>query len=89
MPDCVGVLKYGLYSVRPALPESSGLIGYCDADYAGDTDTRKSTSGYIFILHWPSLGVVSARQQLQPQPRRLSTWQQQQRSRKLYGCVHS
>eukprot|EP00877_Chromochloris_zofingiensis_P014640 jgi/Chrzof1/942/Cz01g34180.t1 len=22
MPDCVGVLKYGLYSVRPALPES-------------------------------------------------------------------
>jgi hypothetical protein len=28
----------------------SGLIGYCDSDYAGDLDARKSTSGNVFIL---------------------------------------
>jgi hypothetical protein len=26
------------------------LIGYCDADWAGDSDDRKSTTGYAFIL---------------------------------------
>ena len=24
--------------------------GYCDSDYAGDLSTRKSTSGYVFML---------------------------------------
>lgn len=27
------------------------LVGYCDSDYAGDLAERKSTSGYIFMLH--------------------------------------
>jgi len=26
------------------------IYGYCDADYAGDISTAKSTSGYIFFL---------------------------------------
>ena len=26
------------------------LDGFCDADYAGDIDSRRSTSGYIFTL---------------------------------------
>ena len=26
------------------------LVGYSDADWAGDVDTRKSTSGYVFML---------------------------------------
>jgi hypothetical protein len=30
--------------------QSPYLQGYCDADYAGDTSTAKSTTRYIFIL---------------------------------------
>ena len=26
------------------------LVGYCDADHAGDVDSRKSATGYIFLL---------------------------------------
>ena len=32
------------------------IIGYSDSDYAGCKDTRKSTSGYIFML---SNGLIS------------------------------
>jgi hypothetical protein len=27
------------------------MIGYSDADWAGDIDTRRSTSGYVFLLN--------------------------------------
>ena len=33
-----------------SLNQSPYLQGYCDADYAGDVSTAKSTTGYIFIL---------------------------------------
>ena len=26
------------------------LHGYCDADYAGDTNDRRSTTGYMFMV---------------------------------------
>ena len=39
------------------------LEGYVDASYAGDLDTRRSTTGYIFYLYG---GPVSWRSILQP-----------------------
>ncbi len=38
------------------------LIGYTDADYAGDLDTRKSTSGYAFIYQGGAVSWASRRQ---------------------------
>lgn len=38
------------------------LIGYSDADWAGDRDTRKSTSGYVFNIGSGALSWSSKRQ---------------------------
>ena len=43
-----GTINYGIkYSSNK---EEKDLVGYCDSDWAGDIDTRKSTSGYVFQL---------------------------------------
>jgi len=38
------------------------LVGFYDADYAGDHDTRRSTTGYVFILGWRAISWCSKRQ---------------------------
>ena len=42
-----GTMDHGLsYGGSPNLP----VVGYCDADYAGDIDTWRSITGYTFLF---------------------------------------
>ena len=54
-----GTLKHGILYTEDG---SDTCTGYTDADWAGDVDGRKSTSGYIFLL---SGGAISWRSQKQ------------------------
>jgi hypothetical protein len=60
-----GVLRYlngtihtGITYGRVVAP----LVGYCDADFAGDLDTRRSTTGYVFVLNGGAISWSSRRQ---------------------------
>jgi len=41
---------------------SRAVVGYCDADYAGDLDTRRSTTGYVFLFNGGAISWNSRRQ---------------------------
>ena len=43
-----GTLTYGLMFVADG--ENPVLNGYSDADWGGDSETRRSTSGYVFHI---------------------------------------
>lgn len=46
-----GVLRYIAGTANFGITLSGhNLEGYCDADYAGDLDSRRSTTGYVFTL---------------------------------------
>nr|CAN79780.1 hypothetical protein VITISV_041885 [Vitis vinifera] len=42
-----GTIDYGLLYKKG---EDCKLVGYCDADYVGDHDTHRSTTGYVFMI---------------------------------------
>ncbi len=46
-----GTTSYGLcYQGRPGLDRVVDIHGFVDADWAGDLDRRRSTSGYVFNM---------------------------------------
>ena len=60
------VLRYLAGTADFGITFSSGTPGldvYCDADYAGDIDTRRSTTGYVFILNGGAISWSSRLQQ--------------------------
>jgi hypothetical protein len=62
----LGVLRYLAGTASMGITFSGGDItvqGYCDADYAGDVDTRRSTTAYAFMLNGGAISWSSRRQQ--------------------------
>ena len=60
-----GVLRYLKGTADYGITFGQGefkLQGFCDADYAGDIDTRRSTTGYVFILGGGATSWQSKRQ---------------------------
>jgi hypothetical protein len=60
-----GVVRYLAYTNKRGITfrgSNLDLTGYCDADYAGDLDTRKSTTGYVFTLNEGAVSWNSKRQ---------------------------
>uniref|UniRef100_A0A2N9EUJ4 CCHC-type domain-containing protein n=1 Tax=Fagus sylvatica TaxID=28930 RepID=A0A2N9EUJ4_FAGSY len=43
-----GTAEYGILFSRQ--PGTNSVVGYVDADYAGEVDDRRSTTGYVFTL---------------------------------------
>ena len=53
---------YGLcYQGRPGLERVLHIRGFDDADWAGDLDQRRSTSGYVFSLFGGTVSWTSKR----------------------------
>jgi len=62
-----GLLRYVAGTTTYGITYSGGktapvIEGYCDADYAGDVDTRRSTSAYVFIMAGGAISWASRRQ---------------------------
>ena len=60
-----GLLRYVAFTREHGIvygTELNLVIGYCDADYAYDLDTRRSTTGFVFILHGGAITWLSKRQ---------------------------
>eukprot|EP00253_Pinus_taeda_P012048 PITA_12048 len=58
-----GTSDYGLcYQGRPGLDRVLDIRGFVDADWAGDLDQRRSTSGYVFNLIGGAVSWMSKKQ---------------------------
>jgi hypothetical protein len=58
-----GTTSYGLcYQGRPGLDRVVDIHGFVDADWAGDLDRKRSTSGYVFNLFGGAISWMRKRQ---------------------------
>ena len=58
-----GTSDYGLcYQGRPGLDKVLDIRGFVDADWAGDLDHRRYTSGYVFNLFGVEVSWMSKKQ---------------------------
>ncbi|KAH9794569.1 Integrase catalytic domain-containing protein [Citrus sinensis] len=54
--SAVGSLMYAMVCTRPDISQAVSMdcgqqcVGYCDSNFAGDLDKRRSTTGYVFTL---------------------------------------
>jgi uncharacterized protein (UPF0147 family) len=61
----VGTINHGItYRRSSGYDEKEGikLHGFCDSDWAGDTESRKSTTGFVFTLADGAIAWMSRRQ---------------------------
>ncbi|KAJ7961115.1 Retrovirus-related Pol polyprotein from transposon TNT 1-94 [Quillaja saponaria] len=54
-----GTLDYGLFYSSSHI---INLVGYCDSDFAGDLDDRKSTTSFVFFMGNNAISWVSKKQ---------------------------
>ena len=52
----------GTASLGLTYGSAAEMIGYSEADYAGDLDTRRSTTGYVFTFNGAAVSWTSKRQ---------------------------
>lgn len=59
-----GVLRYvhGTHDWGLMYRRGSARVGYTDADFTGDSDTRRSTTGFVFTLHGAAVSWASKAQ---------------------------
>jgi muramidase (phage lysozyme) len=61
------VLRYAYHTRDMGLifgTSHESFVGYCDASFAGDTERRRSTSGYVFLLFGGAVSWYSRRQDI-------------------------
>lgn len=56
-----GTVDFGIFYKRGV---KENLFGFCDSNYAGDVDDRKSTSGFVFIMSSGAISWSSKKQQI-------------------------
>jgi hypothetical protein len=60
-----GTVELGIFYKRSSsLNMAAYLVGYTDSDYARDSDDRKSTSGYVFLLNGSAVCWSSRKQSI-------------------------
>ena len=62
------------------------VVGFCDADFAGCIDDKKSTMGYIFMMAGGLVSWKSVKQTLTASSTRQSMWHVMRLVVMLCGC---